>query len=310
MKNNAKTFLQVLLLTIGYHQIAFSQNDLRAAIILTDAPNPVVLDSSKTMNKTKLPNKSIDELKSTDVIKDEQPLVYRFDDDRIPSGNHKKNILITFFKVGKPPLEIRSILKSVIVSIDGSDPKEFFPSSAEEGNNFYWIPLKSLKGAKSGSLVTVTLKLKDEVILQKGTTYYFNYFEKKSFYGAFNNNLGGVWFPTGMFATNFNNGNNGINFAPMPLGIAWGLKQNFKNSQFYLGYSATANWLIYNDDTDPANKKFSLSAASLGLMIDVGNIGNIGVCYGFDFRKETPNPRWALLVGISPGTLNFLKSSH
>ncbi len=172
-----------------------------------------------------------------------------------------------------------------------------------------YIPLRSIKGTENNEIVQIVLNIQNgSIIVNPSPTLFFKYRKKITPYGAFNSNLHGLWFPVGMFATNFNRTTNGITFAPTPIGIAAGFKCNSKSNKFYLGFSGYASWLIYQSQ-DSTKKSITFSGLSLGALVDFGNYITIGYGYGLDLTSNRANPGSLFIVGISPGILNFLKSS-
>lgn len=141
-----------------------------------------------------------------------------------------------------------------------------------------------------------------------GNMRFFRTRTQFNFYNAISN-LPGIWFPTAMFATNFKTSSNGITFAPMPIGAAFGVKLNMGKG--YLGFSGIASWLIYSQPSGGStnNSGFNLQGITFGGLLDINNYITIGYCYALNTIDHTKNPGGSLVIGVAPAILSLLKGS-
>jgi hypothetical protein len=118
-----------------------------------------------------------------------------------------------------------------------------------------------------------------------------------------------LWFPAMLYCTNFKNNENGIPIAALPLGIAIGGKWYPFHDRKFVGFSINMSWVLKPDNSlDSENYDLLiLSTLSMGGFIDISGLLYLGGAYIWDFRDKEENPGWAMVIGIGPDLLNFLK---
>lgn len=128
-------------------------------------------------------------------------------------------------------------------------------------------------------------------------------------YQSLEKNLGGIWFPTLQFSSTLTTSSDGVPFASLPIGIAWGKKYTTKKGT-YFGLSIMGNWLIFtqpfNSDLS-SSSSFAISNITLGGLIDLNDIVTIGYAYGWSFREGSPNPGNLFVLGFGSESIKFLK---
>jgi hypothetical protein len=131
-------------------------------------------------------------------------------------------------------------------------------------------------------------------------------------YSGLNSNTGGFWIPVFLFSSNLKSGENGIPFAAMPIGVAWGWKK-FNSKGKYKGVSVMGNWLIYSEGEEnedfTTSTNFSVSNISIGTIIDLNDVIYLGYAYGFDFRTNISDPGHMFVLGFGSGAIRYLKSN-
>jgi len=243
--------------------------------------------------------------------KEKRVLFYRNDREDLPLGNYNEYISISFLDENGDSLTMKEIGLTSIDIISKNESIDNVPVALGDASlKRFNVRLKKLIGTDNGEIIQIIINLEnpDKYLLEKGYSYYFKYHKALTLYGAFNSSLAGFWFPTGMFASNFDRTDVGISFAPMPIGLAWGSKYNFKNGKGYIGASLCANWLIY-EQKDTLDKSIHFQSISLGALFDISNYVTLGVTYGIDLTVNKKNPGLLFVVGIAPGILNLIKSS-
>lgn len=237
-------------------------------------------------------------------------LPVRNDDVDFPIGVSDEKLVITFYDydtskntIGKKVKLKDAGVKSISIIVDNVLLLNKEIMDYEKNYENYHVGLSQLKNLKSGSIIQVLINKSDDITYFDGNSAYFKYFSPTTFYGPLKNAIPGLWFPTGMFATNFNRTDNGIIFAPMPIGVAWGMKFNTKKGNYW-GTSLCANWLIYQQKTD---NNINFNSIAPGILLDINNLITVGVVYGIDLTSKKINPGFSLVVGIAPDLLNLIK---
>jgi hypothetical protein len=172
--------------------------------------------------------------------------------------------------------------------------------------------LQQLRSLKGNPKIMISFKINNPNYViansnepdSKSETGYFHA-SKIEKYGA-----GGFWIPMLAFSTNGKSTANGIPFASLPIGLAWGGKLFVKRSH-YIGASLMGNWLIYNQPSnslpDVNTSSFTVKALTYGIMFDFDNYGGVGVVYGRNFQKGVPNPRYMATINFGPALIQLLK---
>ncbi len=128
---------------------------------------------------------------------------------------------------------------------------------------------------------------------------------KIEFYGS-----SGVWIPTLQFSSNLKSSADGIPFASLPIGLAWGAKLLVHRSN-YIGGSVMANWLLFNQPVNsvpsPDATSFTVKALTVGVLFDVNNWASLGVVYGKDFESGVSDPGFMVVFGFGPRLIQSLK---
>lgn len=163
--------------------------------------------------------------------------------------------------------------------------------------------------AKDGDIIKLDFEFDDNSKIIKffklkrfGQPYYTGY------------SLPCIWFPVGLFGTNFHRGDEGIVLAPMPIGIAAGYQFGI-TPDFYLGVSVFGSWMMNesinkDNDANTDNKRsYTVKSLSLGALFDVNDYFYVGYSYGFDFQKSHKNPGSVIVLGASTKVIDWLKSS-
>ena len=157
------------------------------------------------------------------------------------------------------------------------------------------IFLNGLTDAEDGDVLTVQIRGRAPL-----------YFRWKKPYGLYNNHAG-FWIPIGLLSTNFSLGSNGITLAPMPIGIAWGIKLYL--NEMYLGLSLAFNYTIHpiNDSTGKATGAYSFTSFTPAALIDFNGYVYAGYGYGLRFDDISQSPGSLFVVGVGPALLSILK---
>lgn len=135
------------------------------------------------------------------------------------------------------------------------------------------------------------------------------FFNPRQHYQSLGQDLGGFWIPTLLYSTNFKSTNEGIPFASLPIGIAYGWKF-FGKKGGYIGVSGMGNWLIYNQPSTSSttvNSSFNLQAITGGVLFDFSDVVSLGCVYGKDFRSNGSDPGLMFVLGIGSKALSFFK---
>jgi hypothetical protein len=163
-----------------------------------------------------------------------------------------------------------------------------------------------------------------DVSVTTADNIYHKYFKYRKILAPYDV-LGPVWLPIGLFGTHFSTNQNGLQFAAFPINLAIGGKW-YATDSVYFGLSLILAWTIYSSSTSTGssssgmtasaaspsstNSSFSVSAASLGLLLDVSNWFYVGGAYGYDFRTDVvQQPGAFLVVGVAPGLLQLMQSA-
>ncbi len=144
------------------------------------------------------------------------------------------------------------------------------------------------------------------------TKFKGKYLSRREFYKSFKSNTSGVWVPAALFSSNLKSDENGVPFASLPVGIAWGGKFYLKNGA-YLGGSIMLNWLIHSEGKTSVDftsqNDWSLSNLTVGTIIDINDALYLGYAYGFDLSTNGDHAGHMLVLGFGLSALNFLKTS-
>jgi hypothetical protein len=202
----------------------------------------------------------------------------------------------------------------VVVTI-GSDPAQTYLLSAGAGGDSTWkyfrftITAQKFPNAHNGDIVQVQVSAANG----STTTESLRYVETWVPYG-----LGAsrtvLWFPVGLFSTDFKSNSSGVTLASMPVGAALGAKFYIPGyvlpDQFYVGLSAIGSWLISSakDSTGAATGNLSFAGITAGALVDFNNWFYLGYAYGWDLTSNHDNPGNMFVVGVAPGLLQLVKS--
>jgi hypothetical protein len=143
----------------------------------------------------------------------------------------------------------------------------------------------------------------------EGRTWYFRYKKTISTYKGFDK-VPFAWFPVALFSTNFKSNENGVSLAPMPIGLAAGIKINV-NKDYYFGFSAIASWLIAPekkaDNAEKSSGNYNVSQMSFGGLVDFSNFLYAGYAYGKNFKSGNSDQGHLFVVGVAPGALQLFQ---
>jgi len=120
----------------------------------------------------------------------------------------------------------------------------------------------------------------------------------------------GLWAPTGIFATDFEQQSDGIRFVAVPVGFALG-GQLWLSSDWYLGFSGYMGWALATneqpDETDDAGDSgFTVQTAVFGGILDLGGYVTVAPSYLVDFRSDYDDPGFIIGLGFGPRLTSFL----
>ena len=133
------------------------------------------------------------------------------------------------------------------------------------------------------------------------------YYNPKQHYQSLGQDLGGLWIPTLLYSTNLKSTNDGIPFASLPIGLAYGWKFYGKRGNF-VGISGMGNWLIYTQPSSAtSNTSFNLQGLTGGLLFDFSDVASIGCVYGKNFKSGGIDPGFMFVLGIGSKALGFFK---
>lgn len=138
------------------------------------------------------------------------------------------------------------------------------------------------------------------------------FFEPSAPYQTLGQNTRGVWIPALLFSSNFQSTSNGIQFASLPIGIAWGYKFYNRTTGFYWGLSAMGTIFAATEkgNTDVASSSsFNVQGFTGGILFDINDIFSIGYAYGQNFRTGYSNPGGMFVLGFGTKALGFLKKN-
>lgn len=132
-------------------------------------------------------------------------------------------------------------------------------------------------------------------------------------YQALNSDTKGFWFPAFQFSSNLKQTDNGVPFATLPIGIAYGKKWQ-TNTNMYFGLSGMLNWLIYTqpegqsiDQTVATSNSFNVQNIGYGAMFDLNDVITLGYIYGNNLRQGQSNPGHMLVLGFGSRFFNYFK---
>ena len=155
--------------------------------------------------------------------------------------------------------------------------------------------------------VSITVNINNSNFKILNSNLETKFYNPKQHYQSLGQNLGGFWIPTLLYSTNFQATNDGIPFASLPIGIAYGWKFFGKRGN-YVGISGMGNWLIYNQTSSTsANNTFNLQGLTGGLLLDFSDVASIGFAYGKNFKKGGSDPGFMFVLGIGSKALGFFK---
>jgi hypothetical protein len=170
------------------------------------------------------------------------------------------------------------------------------------------IPLEFLKDSRENlSILKVTITL----TTNGNTSAYNRYFRFLNAGEAYGNivKIGpvGLWFPVGMFGSNFQKTQDGIIFNALPVGMALGSKWNV-GPKFYLGFSWTVNYTV-TKVTNTSEEKYSFTSFSHGPLLDIGDWVTVGYSFPFNLTTdESINQKPILYFGVGVKVLDILKT--
>ncbi|RYE26540.1 MAG: hypothetical protein EOP51_00290 [Sphingobacteriales bacterium] len=239
--------------------------------------------------------------------------VYKY--GRVKYIDKDEPVIIRFFdRTNNKILPLRTVDRNMIVHVDiNGNKKEFKP--ANQGMTDINVDIKELYANEMDKLkhydpVSIRVDVTNGDYSIENMTYQGRLYKSKIVkYTSFNADLGGFWFPILLFSSNLKSTSQGVPFASLPVGAAWGLKY-ITNKGRYVGWSVMGNWLIY---TEPENtsisaaNSFHLASATLGTIIDFNDVCTIGYAHGFDFKTGGSNPGHMLVIGFGSKVLSFLK---
>lgn len=229
---------------------------------------------------------------------------------------YKSTVIIVrlFDQTDKKLMKLGDIDKNIKVKviIDGNE-QLISPTQNEMDMTDFNLVLKDYFNGielKHYSVVTIQVMANNSNYELNNSIYYGRYFISNfTKYQAFGNDLGGFWFPALQFSSNLKSTTEGVPFASLPIGIAWGAKYS-KQKGKYFGASVMANWLIYTqpENTSPAtSNSFNLQGATAGILFDINDVITIGYAYGFDFTTSNTDPGHMFVLGFGSKAINFLK---
>jgi hypothetical protein len=251
-----------------------------------------------------------------------------FDEDEL--GIYPRGVvIIRFFDQDQGKLlKVKDIDVNMVVtiSVEGADPIVYSPDGVDREMtdlNIYftnYLNLQNLKGYKPVSVsVTysnVNYRLRNYVDAQHPSTARAEgtYISTRGAYSGIIPNDGkwGLWFPALQFSTNFRATAQGIPFATLPIGAAFGSKWYYGSTGAYVGCSLMANWFLYKrtgDNTAEDNEAFTFNSLTIGVLLDVSDYVTLGYAYGFQFASNAEHPGSMFVIGIGTEVFSFLKSA-
>jgi hypothetical protein len=202
--------------------------------------------------------------------------------------------------------------KSVAIDPTDDNYKAYFlpPQEPERG---HCIPLgharelrDGLRSLRDGNPIVVEV--------ENGTAVAARYARRKNAWDAYGLNLFyngwiGMWFPVGLVASNLKTTDGSLDFSAMPIGVALGGRWWLEND-FYLGFSAVANWSISSvgegsaDGAMGSDKVTKVDGLGVGALLDVGGLFYLGSVYVADFGGDDPG--FMATIGMGPGLIELL----
>ncbi len=243
------------------------------------------------------------------------------DQPRVRSGN----LLLVYVGDGSGTLGAAGVSAIKVSVYPPNQPTGTQVTCADSGstaspnlaNSYFW-PCWIESGAASTQPFTVSFPDAAQndtidVAVTAGTTDYhrFGRFTQPLSWAS---NASGFWIPIGLFGTDFHANSDGITLAALPVGVAWGGQYNFSGTN-YLGLSIILDWTIAPQKTDGTNSgNYTLSAGSLGGIVDLDGYVYLGYAYAADVRALAgnsgyTNPGSMFVVGVGPKLLEVLKSA-
>jgi hypothetical protein len=306
-----KSKILIPLLTI-WTFIANAQNhDLK--VVVNPADDITIVSQPDIANKSQIPiipNANFDQN------------MYKYKQGNLPYIYKTSVVIIRLFdQTSKELKTLGSIDKNIKVKIKIGDQEQIITPSQDELDmtdfNLYFQNYFPGIELKHNSQVTIEVVLTNNSFNINNSAYTGRYFLSNfTKYNAFGEDIGGFWFPTLQFSSNLKSTTDGVPFASLPIGLAWGgkytkvKKKNQKDVQTYIGASLMANWLIYTQpaNTSPAtSNSFNLQGGTLGVLFDINDVITIGYAYGFNFRTGNTNPGSMFVLGFGSKAINFLK---
>jgi hypothetical protein len=229
---------------------------------------------------------------------------------------YKSTVMIVrlFDQTSKKLMKLGDIDKNIKVKITIDGKEQIITPSQDE------LDMTDFNLIFNNYFKDVSLKHNSEVAIQVLVTnpnYEFNnsiykgryFISNYTKYQAFGADIGGFWFPTLQFSSNLKSTTDGVPFASLPIGLAWGIKYSTQKGK-YFGASLMANWLIYTqpENTSPAtSNSFNLQGATTGILFDINDVITLGYAYGFNFRAGSADPGHMFVLGFGSKAINFLK---
>jgi len=292
--------------------IANSQNhDLK--VIINPADDITIVSQPDIYNKGQSPI-----IPNTNVEQN----MYKYKQGNLPYIYKTSVVIIRLFdQTSKELKTLGSIDKNMKVKIKVGDQEQIITPDKDQllmtDFNLYFKNYFPDIELKHNSQVTIELILSNNLYNINNSVFIGRYFLSNfTKYNAFGEDIGGFWFPTLQFSSNLKSTTDGVPFASLPIGFAWGgkytkvKKKNQKEVQNYIGASLMANWLIYTqpENTSPAtSNSFNLQGGTLGVLIDINDVITIGYAHGFNFRTDNNNPGSMFVLGFGSKAINFLK---
>lgn len=281
-------------------------------------------DRFDAISKPDIPTRS-----QTPVINDGEPYtnMYRYNRPNIPTLYTNHIIIIRFLEttVGANNAVISRLKKvgeidptmKVKVRI-GSVEKIITPKPEERNMTDFNIFLEenfdpATDGVRHNDPISVIVEFTNATYAAdkiNNPSYTGRYFISNwNLYQAFGAETAGFWMPSVLFSSNLRSTEDGVPFASLPIGLAWGAKYTSQKGR-YVGFSVMANWLIYTqpeNSTIDTSTSFNLGGLTYGLAVDINDVITLGYAYGNNFRKGYSDPGHMFVLGFGSKALNFLK---
>jgi hypothetical protein len=173
--------------------------------------------------------------------------------------------------------------------------------------------------AYSQVVITATLKVDTTKYYFENDEANFVYTNKFQPYQTFGQNIAGFWLPALVYySTNFKPSAQGIPFAALPIGLAWGYKWYHKSGG-YTGLSAMGNLMFYTPPTNvtsssgtnsnPPSSSFTLQGFTIGALLDINDWVSVGYVYGKSFQTGVPDAGNMFVIALGSNLLSLFKLS-